>query len=216
MINLQLNRSYLQAVSLFCAGKTDRRYYLRGVHVELDAEHVRMIATDGKTMAAMQHKHISGFVTAQNAAPLNFTIPGDMLRAILRVKTKERFIDVDIAEGPDGSERELHLGTVGGTGFTGKTIDRAYPDWRRVFPKSVSGEAGFYDLEYLAKFAKINDAVRIGRPILRQNGPDSGAIVTMTNPDFIGVIMPMRVTEQNSQAFLADYTPKLVGDEQAA
>jgi DNA polymerase III sliding clamp (beta) subunit (PCNA family) len=136
MINLKLYRSHLKAISMYCAGKTDRRYYLRGVHVEFDAEHVRMIASDGRTVAAMQHAHATDLGPC---APFNFTIPADLLAAILRVKTKEPFIDVGIDEGPDGTERDLKLSIAGGTSVSGKTIDRAYPDWRRAVPKSVIG-----------------------------------------------------------------------------
>ena len=74
----------------------------------------------------------------------------------------------------------------------------------------VSGEAGFYDLQLLARFDKVAQALAGKRasgkasPVtLWQNGPKKGAAVTIGDYRFAGVIMPRAAVSMPSLRWAA-------------
>ena len=74
-------------------------------------------------------------------------------------------------------------------------IDAKYPDFRRVFPESVSNEPGNYDFAYLDDFnkaAQYISGVKNQKASLSQNG-NKAALVDIDCIDCAGVIMPLNV-----------------------
>jgi hypothetical protein len=97
-------------------------------------------------------------------------------------------------------------------------IDAKYPDFRRVFPESVSYEAGNYDFSYLDDFNKAAEyisSVKNKKASLSQNG-NKAALVDIDCIDCAGVIMPLNVQSNilTKPKFLFD-EPKLSVKEAA-
>lgn len=90
-----------------------------------------------------------------------------------------------------------------------RPIEGKYPDFRRVFPESVSYEAGNYDFTYLNDFNKAAEyisGVKNKKASLTQNGIKP-ALVDLDCVDCVGVISPLRVESSITGA------PKFIFDE---
>ena len=94
--------------------------------------------------------------------------------------------------------RRISITYMGAT-YQDGAIDFAFPDWRRVFPSSVSGEAAQFDAAYPALFLKAarmfaKDAqIRIGH-----NGLSPALVSWLPSEaglDAFGVLMPMRTKD---------------------
>ena len=72
-------------------------------------------------------------------------------------------------------------------------IQGTYPDFRRVFPESVSNEPGNYDFTYLNDFNKAAEYIagfKGKKAYLSQNG-DKAALVDVES-DCVGIICPLK------------------------
>lgn len=111
----------------FCMAQQDVRYYLNGLHLELEEKRLRAVATDG---------HRMGLADAECEAaadkPVDVIIPRKAIQEMNRLLT-----------GVDGEVR-LELGTnhlrlgVGDAVFTSKLIDGKFPDYTKVIPNNQS------------------------------------------------------------------------------
>lgn len=167
-------RRLLAAVAPIAASQ-DIRYYLNGVFLEPTAGPTRLVATDGNMLA------VARFVGAEPGIPA-MIIPNAAVTHAIKSKT-----DVVRLAHISGNKWEL-------AGCVFEPVEGVYPDYRRAIPRGASGEAGAFNAELLGAFVKSGKALKQkGAPILRQNGPESAALVHFYNEDdFIGVIMPMR------------------------
>lgn len=66
------------------------------------------------------------------------------------------------------------------------------PPYRSAIPKSVSGEPGHFNPDYIALLAKAGKTAGWGQPQLTSNGFTRAALVQYKSPDVFGVIMPLR------------------------
>lgn len=166
-------RRLLAAVSRAMASK-DIRYYLNGLYLEVAAGAARLTATDGSIAMCGRFK-------TDATERLAVIIPADAIGHAVKAKSET-----------------VELLAVGGgfslAGLSFKPVEGVYPDYRRIFPRTVSGEPGRYSVELLAAFGKAGkDMKHKGSPIVRQNGPHNAAVVHFyDNDDFMGVIMPLR------------------------
>jgi hypothetical protein len=88
--------------------------------------------------------------------------------------------------------RIINPGSSQDFGFT--PVEGTFPDYQRVIPAELNGEAAQYNVEYLYAFAQVNKALGAGYPgnvVLRHNG-NSGALIELIDANFTGVIMPFR------------------------
>jgi len=82
-----------------------------------------------------------------------------------------------------------------------------YPDYRRVIPEKTSGEPAQFSTKYLAMFAKVEKLLGKGEEYdkekgvfvsapgmltIHHNGESAAIITSNASPDFLGVLMPLR------------------------
>jgi len=82
-----------------------------------------------------------------------------------------------------------------------------YPDYRRVIPEKTSGEPAQFSTKYLAMFAKVEKLLGKGEEFdkekgifvsapgmltIHHNGENAAIITSNASPDFLGVLMPLR------------------------
>ena len=117
------------------------RHYLKGVHIDAGPTGVYAVATDGHTLAA-------GRLDKAPAAPLQVTIPRDLLAQAVKVAgTSYPAIDVVLTPAPPAGPHDTPQPagvtlTAAGVALAGKAVDGRYPDWRRVVRNAgdVSGD----------------------------------------------------------------------------
>ena len=160
----------LKAAHLFIS-KEQTRYYLAGVNIEASEGAVRLTSTDG-------HRLFTASVAFEDPQPMfeTFILPGDAIKRAL-TGYKEEMIEIDTV-------RE----TVGSVAY--KPIDGTFPDWRRVAPDKITGEAAQLDPQYVADFGKAAKILR-GHLVIRHNG-GSPAVIGFGRLDCVGLLMPLR------------------------
>ena len=178
-----LELSVLQIRGLILASaKGDLRYYLNGVLV--DYESGLVVSTDGSCLLklAVDIKELDEYdsVIVPRVALETISKGGKATDIVEIIHTVNRSI--------------LARGTLI---VEFNPIDGNYPDWQRVVPKDITGEAGQFDPDLLQR---ITRALRYamedkdGLPYLSHNGP-SPALLTIgnCNSGTCAVIMPWRV-----------------------
>jgi DNA polymerase-3 subunit beta len=184
---IELPKSSLLAISRFAALK-DIRYYLQGICFELGATSSRLIATDG---------HILGVLRVETgltpiSTPMQFIIPID---AVLRFKPKARssntvILHIDTEDVTRASFEDIGTGET----FSFALIDGRFPDYRRVTPDSTDGTPAVFNPELLMQFGKAARDLGNKLPLVNigYNGGSPNLVFIPGQPDFVGVIMPVR------------------------
>tara|TARA_R110000868_G_scaffold148578_1_gene370569 strand:+ start:749 stop:1393 length:645 start_codon:yes stop_codon:yes gene_type:complete len=198
-MKITIDHSVIKAL-LICAAKQDVRYYLNGVLVDARANgDVILVTTDGHRLLA----YPVAVDAIEALAPGEYVIPREALEAVKPCKAGRHVlpITIEIVTAPDQPDPERTGVTIKGktsitvTGATSTVtplIDGKFPDWRRVMPKTVSGEPTQYNPEYVSGFGDICKLLggKYG-PVINHNG-NSATPVTNLGPA-LGVIMPMRL-----------------------
>ena len=196
-MKITIDHSVIKAL-LICAAKQDVRYYLKGVLVDARANgDVVLVTTDGHRMLA--------YPVATDAiealAPGQYIIPREALEAVKPCKAGRHVlpITIEIVTAPDQPDPEragvtikgkTSITVAGATSAVTAPIDGIYPDWRRVLPKTVSGEPTQYQAEYLGDFGRIAELFGTKQPYIHYNG--SSAAIVGNLGAALGVLMPMR------------------------
>ena len=189
MATVNLYRSKLKAASRFMAVQ-DVRYYLNGLLIESNDVKTRIFATDGHTMFCGLIEHDEG----ENIGSFAGIMPADTVKAILAWKANYKSahdmpVMLTTSDDPLGEHRAEWCGNV----CIFRVVEWRYPDYTRVIPQSVSGLAGNYNPDYLARCKAAG--IDLGNSKLyginlTQNG-DGPALVTFSAQAF-AVIMPIR------------------------
>lgn len=176
-----LNLAALKA-GAFATSKDATRFYLGGVFVEIKAEQIIYVATDGHILFA--HRSVrdantligNWIIPAATIKELKYSKHGSpdalLLRATgnqLTIKTQEQSID-----------------------FT--PIDGTFPDWRKIVPELTKGkmpEELEYDSKLLDRLHKAAKILALGEPSLSPNDGGPG-LMTFEDNNAIGLIMPKR------------------------
>ena len=189
MLKVTLNIRALRA-TLVAVSTEETRYYLNGINLEFTPEGVTMCATDGHRMIVLRQPYGEHAATGAHASVI---VPRDLV-AKLKINPRMKTLDTtDLTIGDDGRLTFEHAGES----FGGSRVDGNFPDYRRVVPQDLTGEAAQYDPIYLADFAKARKELggdRTTSPIVRYNG-GSPAVVDFawgTGFQAIGVLMPIR------------------------
>ena len=169
---------------LLIAPKSDIRYYLQGVCVDVRNGQVTLVATDGHRLLAVP-------VPADNvesATDGQYIIPRDVLDAVKPAKYGKQAAPITI------EIVDARITITGATTATSPTTDGRFPDWRRVTPSSANNEPAQYQPEYIASFGKIGELFggKNVKCVIHYNG-NGAALVTFPTSESIGVIMPLRV-----------------------
>jgi len=180
---------HLKALKLFVA-KKDIRYYLNGVYVEFNKYNTIFVATDGHRLlsTAVYHNEVQ-----HGRDTLGVVIPIETIDALLKVKSTLGAASISI-EIESNVVTKIHI-VNDVVKLEARPVVGKYPDFRRVFPESVSNEPGNYDFTYLNDFNKAAEyisGVKNAKAALSQNGLKP-ALVDIGEPDCVGVISPLRV-----------------------
>jgi hypothetical protein len=194
---LSVDAKLFFAIAQFRA-RNDVRYYLNGVHIAPCASGgVLITATNGNALAVIRDP--DGSVSA----PIIVPVSDEMERAFKKLKS--------------GGFVTTEGGWIALTNVLKHTVhiqpndaevDGKFPEWRRVFPEESREGAliAWIDPAYLAMFNAAAQLLSTGKAFMRFYGgkADDSAIVRIADrPDFVGIVMPGRVT--NGQPPLPDW-----------
>ena len=218
-IKLTVRAEIIAALKLFAADKNVRSY-LNGINLEIGATESRLVATNGHSLGCFRIESEQPEVTT----PLgNIIIPNDLLKPIKAKGMVEITIgELETKDNGKGEEvpvsnaRPVTL-TYAGLSMSGKTLDGMFPDFRRVIPSKVSGEAAQFDPAYVGQLAKVaaalygkNKYVGIG---FNGNG---AALLDFGNENGVGVLMPLRpnavTVPQTPPSWAHDYSLRIATD----
>ncbi len=193
---LTVPATYIAVLKLFTANR-DIRYYLNGISIEVTGTEARLIATDGHRVGVFRAQ-----VEQPVAQPLTDVIIPNELLAGIKPKGVVAFIIGPKENGTNSRSVRVHP-QCDEYAVTGKTIDGRYPDWRRVIPCEVSGEAAQFNPNFIGDLGKASRYLHGKGPFshshvgIGHNG-DRGALIDLGKEEFVGVLMPMRGDKPHS------------------
>lgn len=158
------------------AGKKDIRYYLNGVLIEVNNEHIRCVATDGHVIGVFQQHNNGG----DQGEPFSVIVPHDVIAKLDKKKLQHTLTKTD------------DTFVIDNIGFKG--IDGKFPDYERVFKMDkISGEVAQFNPDFIARFVKVGKALGMKNPmpVIAHNGNKS-ALVSIGLENFVGLMMPYR------------------------
>ena len=186
MIRVTVDKRALRAIVKFTADKDDVRHYLRGVLLEADGDRVRLVATNGHMLGALNCQYADGDTRAETLTQA--IIPAEFIKAIKKPGRREPaslFVEID------GDKVRFNDGE---TTREAKLIDAKYPNWRHVIPRGpMSGKVAQFNTAYLWAFtdARRELSNNLEFCTVSHNG-DRATLVSIGRDDFVGVIMPLR------------------------
>lgn len=187
MNTINVNPDYLRALTHICA-KSDIRYYLNGVLLEIRPRETRYIATDGHRIAIIRDVVPDNEPDQGGAAII---VPRDTCKAAKRAMKNCPYVTMQYDAADQLAECHIDAAAV----LTFKPIDGKFPDFTRVIPAQVDGKPGAFNWQYLADFnAMAATAFNAKMPVeLYPNGKDACALVLSGANPFVGAIMPVRM-----------------------
>lgn len=183
-ISLTVNRDHLRAAVHTCA-VGDIRFYLNGVLIEAYPQSVFVVSTDGHRMSIFKSETANPSVPAEG---VKFIIPLALVKSVKSFKTLS---DITVIFDPE--TLAVTIQDVDGA-QSAKAIDGLFPDWRRVVPATVSGEAAQFNPDYVSDLAKIAKSLGAKPQLVHifHGGLASSAVTIGGRPEFLGVLMPLR------------------------
>lgn len=181
--------SELLAVRAF-AGTDKSRFVLNSVYIEATTSAVTLVATDGRTLAAIA-------ATVDDAdkpeQPFNAIISTSGIDRLAKI-AKDGQVAVELDDGV------ISLTVAGDLEHDKTTIQTTivpgrYPDWREVIPKGENKDLRAVSLnpKLAANFHKAAKLLKSGGLNFGMYGDNSPISVTIEmRPHFFGVLMPMR------------------------
>jgi hypothetical protein len=183
---MQIHLNHLKATNV-AASDEQTRYYLNGVYVNVVAQHVEYVATDGARLIAVRHELLTDSSCVWPATGV--IIPSKLIERIKVVKKAD-----------DEAEATMEGGNVtikyNGESYSAPAIDGTFPDWRRVVPDACNGEIAQFNASYLHDFSKAAKIMghTIEAPIVSHNGNSAALVDFLGGSDGVGfgIIMPRR------------------------
>jgi len=202
-MKLTINSKILIGLLHFAA-KNDVRYYLKGIYCEITGDDVILVATDGGVLGAFNCVEAAIFDDGERREDISFIVPRELLEGAKLSLKGECTIELK-HEDPTISIRRITLrDSYSAIKVGGDEVDGKFPPWRRVIPQSVSGEVAQFDLELIARLAAASKAILNVRrlnvrrnaiiPLYLAHNGNSGALVSIGNDNFVGVLMPLNVS----------------------
>jgi len=184
-MKIHISRNKLKAAALFSA-RDDIRFYLNGVLIESTPMQTRIVATDGHALFVAKDD-----AKDENVGTFTGIVPNDTVKQILAWKGPYKAAPVIFTTNEDITGE--HRAEWAGNTAVFKLLDGKFPDYARVVPEKVSGDASHIDPELLMKCktaAKTLGTIAKGYFAFKQGG-DGSAIAVFSSEAF-AVIMPMR------------------------
>ena len=193
-MQININAEILKAL-LITAPKSDFRFYLNSVLLEIRAEHATLIACDGHMLLAVPLP--ADAIEGERMAG-DYIIPRTLLESVKPAKVGRTVLPLvlEITASTGAQGQTIYALTLkGATHGMGAPVDGRFPDWRRVIPEKASGESAQFDARLVARFGDIYDALggskKACMPIIHYNGVGA-ALVSNLGHDALGVVMPLR------------------------
>ena len=188
MATIQIQRSTIKAASHFMAQK-DVRYYLSGILIESSPVETRVCATDGCAMLLRQEDRRN-----DNAGSARIILPAETVAMILKWKAPHKTatempIVITVPEDAAAEHRAEWCGQIA----IFRPLDGQFPDYQRVIPQTLSGEAAHFNPELLARCQKAAIDLGASKPgyfAFTQNG--NGAALATLGAQAFAAIMPLR------------------------
>ncbi len=127
MFSLEIPATDLKALldsTSFAMAQQDVRYYLNGMLIEVEPEHLRVVATDGHRLAMRTHTTDTGAVD-----PLQIILPRKAVLELSRLLADDTDT-LSLLFGSNHLRAKLKDFT-----FTSKLVDGKFPDYSRVLPR---------------------------------------------------------------------------------
>lgn len=188
---LKIKRSTIKAVS-YAMAKKDLRKYLNGMLIHSNGCETRVIATDGARMNIA----IVDCADSPVETPRKFIIPAEIVAAVCKCKTKKKNKNPEITFDFNGGKVSALL--PDGTETVGLLVAGEYPNYNRVIPHTLSGDAAQYNPAFvLDAFAAASEYLdpNYQKSCMSMNGQGPGAV---SCTGFAALIMPWRVTNMVS------------------
>jgi len=198
MKQFNIKLSTLKALALLSA-KKDIRHYLQGVLVEFNHSFTRTIATNGHILGIYQEN-------CENLEEGFLIIPRDVIESI---SSNAKNINRLITFKNNGIDTSWSFESEPGRNVVFNPIEAKFPDYVRVTEKiKTNNLAAYYEPEYLNLFHKTIKTIGGGGFNLHFNGNEAG-LITCSDPDFMGVIMPKRNESSEGSRFSQNLTSSL-------
>ena len=185
MATIHILRNKLKAAAIFAA-KDDIRFYLNGVLIESTPLQTRLCATDGHALFCAKDD-----AKGENVDSFVGIVPNDTVKQILAWKAPYKGA-ADLPVVITTAETE-HRAAWGGNTAVFKPLDGKFPDYARVVPEKVSGDASYINPDLLIKCKKAVEALgtnKLGMFALKQGG--DGSAIAVFSVEAFAVVMPMR------------------------
>jgi DNA polymerase-3 subunit beta len=186
MAKIYISRNKLKAAAYFSAVK-DIRFYLNGILIESTPMQTRIVATDGHALFCAKDD-----AKDDNEGTFTGIVPNDTVKQILAWKAPYKTEAPVIFTTNDDIAGEHRAEWCGNTAVF-KLLDGKFPEYARVVPTDVSGEASHFNPELLIRCKKAVEALgtnKFGHFAFKQGG-DGSAIAVFSSEAF-AVVMPMR------------------------
>lgn len=189
-MKFSIQRKQLKAMARLSAVK-DVRYYLQGINIVQDNRGTYIESTNGYIMGRLLIDE-----TPCNTA-CSVIIPSDAVKTLGATGKRG---DESICFSVDGEK--ITAITPDGSSIICSAHVARYPDIDRVIPQNYSDSQiapSTYQPEYIMAFQECGNDLRGSKNqnnniSIMQRGNDSGIVIIMSEPLFIGIIMPMRDT----------------------
>lgn len=169
---ITLRGEFLRAANKLAA-RNDIRYYLNGVCVEI-ADEVRYIATNGSAILVLRDRESRG-------AAARIVVPSAAIEMLSDARGA-----LTLTYDAERPGAECRLGDVMFTPIDGK-----YPEYRKIFPETVSKEWAAIQPRYLLMFHEAAEiALRNPHIEFWPDGPKGVCLVTCGREEFAGAVMP--------------------------
>jgi len=198
-MKLTIDSKNLIGMLKLVSNQKDIRHYLNGIYCEIRGNDAILVATNGHVLGAFNCAQAVVFDEGERREDTSFIVPCALLEDAKLSLKGECTVELK-HDDPTISIRRITLRdsysdiTVGGDEVDGK-----FPKWRMVIPQSVSGEVAQFDPELIARLAAASKAILNVRrnaiiPLYLAHNGDSGALVSIGDDNFVGVLMGLNMS----------------------
>jgi len=185
MALIHISRNKLKAAAIFAA-RDDIRFYLNGVLIESTPMQTRIVATDGHALFVAKDD-----AKGDNAGTFTGIVPNAIVKQILAWKAPYKGA-ADLPVVITTAETEHRAEWCGNTAVF-KCLEGKFPEYAKVVPSIVSGEASHFDPDLLIKCKKAAQALGInkfGYFAFKQGG--NGSAIAVFSVEAFAVVLPLR------------------------
>ncbi len=205
IVSVAVPQNCLAALLLFAA-KNDIRPYLNGLLLEVYPRHAILIATDGHMLGAARIRDQKTAGVRGPDTPIKQIVLKNEWLSDIKPSRKGATQSVTFtigAELPTKDEESEILRPITiwreGQARTVQAEVRRPLEWERTVPRQCSGVIAQFDPRFVARLGNAYAALHgidknrgLPIPVLIAHNGGAAALVDFNDPDFFGVLMPMR------------------------